>query len=53
MSLAYAMLGFDVAALVVSAEAAVTGASAGFASGAGLCAGILLPQYAVAAQVYG
>lgn len=42
MSLAYAMLGFDVAALVVSAEAAATGASAGFASGAGLCAATVL-----------
>lgn len=38
MSLAYAMLGLDVAMLVVSAEAAATGASTGFASGAGLCA---------------
>ena len=38
MSLAYAMLGLDVAMLVVSAEAAAAGASTGFASGAGFCA---------------
>ena len=38
MSLAYAMLGFDVAALVASFEAAATGWTAGTAAGAGACA---------------
>ena len=42
MSLAYAMLGFDVMALIASIEAAAAGASTGAGIGAGICAGTVI-----------
>lgn len=54
MSLAYAMLGFDVAALIASFEAAATGASTGFGIGAGACAAtVILAEAAPVCGVVG